>query len=77
MNEVIRTVMRHERILTRWSAQLCKDFAKQRKTNRKFAVAILGLTAAFIYEDYNLYKTDQQVKELRAKLNKQESKDEE
>jgi len=70
MNELIRIAMRHERVIARWSVQLCKDWAKQRKTNKRLTHGLLALAAAFVYEDWNLYKTDQKIKELETKIQK-------
>lgn len=68
MDEIFRTVMRHERTLTRWSTQLCKDWRKQRKTNKRLTRAVVALALGIIYEDYNLYKSDQRIKALEEKL---------
>lgn len=68
MNEIIRAVLRHERTLTKWSVQLTKEFAKQKKINKRFGRAIAALGAALVFEDYNLYQTDKKVKDLENKL---------
>jgi len=68
MNELIRAIMRHERTLTRWGMQLSKDFARQKKINKRFTKALIALGAAFAFEDYNLYQTDKKVKDLERKI---------
>jgi len=74
MEVLMREVMRHERTLCRWGQQLAKDWAKQRKTNKRLTRAIIVLGAAIFYEDYNLYKSDQRIKALEDKLNETKEK---
>jgi len=76
MNELIRIAMRHEKTLTRWSMQLCKDWAKQRKINKWLTRGFIASMMAFVYEDWNLYKTDMKVKELEKKVNDISNNDE-
>jgi len=68
MNEIIRAVFRHERTLIKWSGQLSREFAKQHKLNKRFSRWLAALSIGLIMEDYNLYKTDQKVKELENAL---------
>jgi len=75
MDELIRLAMRHERTFAKWSLQLTKDFARQRRTNKIFGVCIASLAALFVYEDVNLFATDQRVKELEKQLAAERAKD--
>lgn len=77
METLMREVLRQERTLCRWSKQLTKDWAKQRKTNKRFTRAIVALAAAVFYEDYNLYKSDQRIKALEDRLKETDNKNEE